>query len=322
MKKISTIVPVFNTERYVRSCIDSIISQTYSNWELILVDDGSQDNSLSILREYEKRDLRIKVIHQNNSGPGIARNTGIKQAIGDYIVFVDADDLIKPNYFEQLSKETADIVFIDIDQVDENLNILREEHMSSYMSLSKDEFLRWQMTGKILWGGVRKAVKKELLYKNNILFTDHQVGEEAVYSFLLLFHAKTVSFINGSVYLYVHRQGSQSDTKKDDPWGDIVSVLKKKTIELNVYEIFANTLNAFVITATVVSLDKSAHNYSYREYRIKAIDRINRCKQDIDKNYYIDYKSMPIKVILTYPLIKYCMPKLFFLVSKLYMLIR
>ena len=192
---ISAIIPVYNTEMLVGRCIDSVLAQTFPDWELILVDDGSKDGSLNVLKEYEKKDSRLKVFHQENAGPGLARNTGIKKAKGDYIVFFDSDDVIKQDYFEKLSKETAEVVFIDINQVDEHFNILHEEHMSDYRSLSKDDLIRGQMTGKILWGGVRKAVKRELLQKNRIEFTEHKIGEEAIYSFLLLHHASSFSFI-------------------------------------------------------------------------------------------------------------------------------
>ena len=138
--KISTIVPVYNTEKYVGRCIDSIISQTYPDWELILVDDGSTDGSLNIIESYAKKDPRINVIHQKNEGPGMARNSGIVQATGEYIVFIDSDDVIRPDYFEKLSKETAAVVFIDIDQVDEYYHILHKEHMSDYQALSKAMF--------------------------------------------------------------------------------------------------------------------------------------------------------------------------------------
>lgn len=150
---ISAIVPVYNTEKLIGRCIDSVIAQTYPDWELILVDDGSTDGSINVLREYETKDSRIKVIHQDNLGPGLARNKGIENTVGDHIVFIDSDDVIKTNYFEKLSHETADVVFIDIDQVDEDFSVLREEHMSDYQSLSKDALLRSQMTGKFPWGG-------------------------------------------------------------------------------------------------------------------------------------------------------------------------
>lgn len=149
---ISAIVPVYNTEKLVGRCIDSVISQTYPAWELILVDDGSTDGSLGVLKQYETNDSRIKVIHQENAGPGLARNKGIQNASGDYIVFIDSDDIIKPDYFEKLSHETADVVFIDIDQVDEDFHVQRKEYMSGCQSLSKENLHRSRMTVKYPWG--------------------------------------------------------------------------------------------------------------------------------------------------------------------------
>lgn len=154
--KISVIIPVYNAEKYLRKCVESVIAQTYTDWEMILVDDGSNDGSADIIDEYAGKDTRIRTIHQENAGPGVARNAGIRNALGEYIVFLDSDDMVTPDYFEKLSRETADVVFIDIDQVDEHMNILCEEHMSNYRMLSKDDFLRNQLTGKILWGGYEK----------------------------------------------------------------------------------------------------------------------------------------------------------------------
>ena len=137
--KISAIVPVYNSEKYIERCVNSVSQQSYSNWELILVDDGSTDNSYDILCKLKESEPRIKVLHQKNSGPGIARNAGLSTATGDYIVFIDSDDVIKPDYFEKLSHETADVVFIDINQVDEDFRVQRKEHMSDYQSLPKDD---------------------------------------------------------------------------------------------------------------------------------------------------------------------------------------
>lgn len=301
---ISAIVPVYNTERLVGRCIDSVIAQTYPEWELILVDDGSTDESFEVLKKYESDDARIKVIHQDNAGPGPARNKGIENASGDYIVFIDSDDVIKPNYFEKLSHETSDVVFIDINQVDEDFNVLNEEHMSDYHKLSKDDFLRGQMTGKILWGGVRKAVKSELLLKNKIRFTEHKVGEEAIYSFLIMYYAKSFSFISGSVYEYVNRAGSQSDTKDDDPWGSVAVALKEKVMQMGVYEQYADTINAFIATAAVVSLDKMTGKYVGGEYRRRAKERLHGFRQEMDKSFPVDLKHMDIRVKVMYPFLR------------------
>ena len=312
--KISAIVPVYNSERYIERCVDSIITQIYQNWELILVDDGSTDNSLSILREYENSDSRIKVIHQENAGPGIAINTGVSYATGDYIVFVDSDDRISADYFDFLSKKTEDVVLIDVDQVDENFQVLKTEHMSCYKNLSKDAFLRQQMTGKINWGGVRKAVKKDLLLNNKIEYSNHKIGEESIYSFLVLWYAKSFSFIDRPVYDYVNRLGSQSDLPVDDPWGDVAIALKQKIVEMGLYTDFANTINAFLITATAVSLDKMALKYGYRIYRKLAKKRIKAMRNSIDLQYSIDFTSLDIKSIALYPFLKMgCVTPVYFI---------
>jgi len=101
--KISIIVPVYQVEKYLRRCLDSIVNQTYKNLEIILIDDGSKDNSPAICDEYAKKDDRIKVLHQKNQGSSVARNQGLDVAIGKYIGFVDSDDWIEPNMYEELS---------------------------------------------------------------------------------------------------------------------------------------------------------------------------------------------------------------------------
>ena len=92
--KISVIIPVYNAENYVSRCIESVLAQTYNDWQMILVDDGSKDKSLEICQKYADADNRISVMHQENAGPGIARNAGIAEASGSYVVFIDSDDYI------------------------------------------------------------------------------------------------------------------------------------------------------------------------------------------------------------------------------------
>ena len=128
--KISVIVPVYNAANYIAKCIQSVQNQTFSSWELILIDDGSQDNSLDIIRRFAIEDDRIKVIHQENSGAGMARNNGIENAIGDYIVFLDSDDYISEKYLSLLSSHNEDVVFIDVEAVDEGGNVVRREYLS------------------------------------------------------------------------------------------------------------------------------------------------------------------------------------------------
>ena len=113
MAEVSIIVPVYQVEKYIRQCIDSILAQTFTDFELILVDDGSKDRSGQICDEYAGMDKRVKVIHQKNSGAAAARNSGMDQAIGDYFLFVDSDDYVVPTVveclYEKAVKEKADI---------------------------------------------------------------------------------------------------------------------------------------------------------------------------------------------------------------------
>ena len=112
-KLVSVIIPAYNIEDYIGRCLDSIISQTYKNLEIIVVDDGSRDYTGEILDNYAKKDRRIKVIHKENGGVSSARNKGIEAAEGDYIGFIDGDDLIEPGMYKTLvdllEEENADI---------------------------------------------------------------------------------------------------------------------------------------------------------------------------------------------------------------------
>ena len=102
MNKVSIIVPIYNTEKYLKACLDSIINQTYQNLEIILIDDGSTDNSGKIIDDYAKKDKRIKAIHQKNAGQSAARNRGLKEASGEYISFIDSDDKVDRNFIKYL----------------------------------------------------------------------------------------------------------------------------------------------------------------------------------------------------------------------------
>ena len=114
MPKISVIIPVYNTENYLKECLNSVINQTFKDIEIICVNDGSTDNSLSILEEYARTDSRIKIINQKNQGVSSSRNNGIKSARGEYIMFLDSDDLYKPDLcekvVEKIDSQSPDIV--------------------------------------------------------------------------------------------------------------------------------------------------------------------------------------------------------------------
>lgn len=290
--KISVIIPVYNAENYVGRCIESVQAQTYEDWQLILVDDGSTDNSLAICQKYAEKDKRIGVKHQENAGPGIARNVGINEAIGQYVVFIDSDDYIEKEYFQLLSEHDEDVVFINVRNVDEEGRVVKEDFMAKNKQLSKDTILRRQMTGKIDWGGVRKALKISVLSVNNISYTNHKIGEEALYSFQVLCYAKSVAFIDRPLYNYVQRGNSQSHLRMDDPWGGVALAMKEKVTAMGLYPKFADTINAFLLTASAVSAHCLAKNYSLTAY----LTKVKKCRKHlveaIDKEYPIDSGNM------------------------------
>ena len=109
MNKYSFIVPVYNTEKYLNKCLDSILNQTYKNFEVIIINDGSPDNSINIIKDYQARYNNIIVIDEENGGLSVARNNGIKAATGNYLIFVDSDDYVELDLLENIEKEIEDV---------------------------------------------------------------------------------------------------------------------------------------------------------------------------------------------------------------------
>lgn len=295
MIKITVIIPIYNAEKYIRRCIKSVQCQSYPHWQMILVDDGSKDNSLEICQQYASMDDRIQVIHQENAGAGAARNTGLAKAVGEYIVFIDSDDYIDKDYFKLLSVHLEDVVFIDVEAIDEDGNVVRKEYMSDYKHMSKDDFMRAQMTGMINWGGVRKVVKRVIIESHNIRYSKHKVGEEALFTYASVFHSNTIGFIEKPVYFYVQRSDSLSHSPLDDPWSEVAHALKNKTIENGSYAKYADTINAFILTAAAVSSDRLAAKYNRDEYRRRVNHLYNFLKDNLDSSYPIDFQHMSFK---------------------------
>ena len=183
--KISIIVPVYNVEQYLPQCIESIINQTYQNLQIILVDDGSPDNSGRICDEYAEKDLRIKVIHKENGGVGSARNEGINYALGEYIYFVDADDYLESELIDicmnTIIKQYPDMLIFGFNKVDKNgLNkkpVIPPAYSINDLSTEKDALadIFCSGTGLAVWD---KLIKTKLIKDNNILFDNKKRGED------------------------------------------------------------------------------------------------------------------------------------------------
>lgn len=300
MNIYSIIIPVFNAEKTLRRAIDSVINQTYINWELILVNDGSIDNSKEIIENYSKRDQRIKAINQKNVGPGLSRNAGIEIAKGDYITFLDADDYYDNDYLECIEKITnnsqMDVVFVDFYDEDSTGKILGNSSIYSYRDLSIKDFLCLQMTGLISWGPVVKAVHKDII--KSCKFNDLEVGEEAIYSFDVVNKAKKIGFVEKPKYHYIRNINGQHKKGGLDPWWSVVETMKKHLIELGCYSDFETNINSFALRALCINIYRCACTSRWKT----AVENIKKAYHKYSDNYElnkvykksIDNKSMVV----------------------------
>ena len=215
-KLVSVIIPVYNVERYLKKCIDSILNQTYKNLEIILVDDGSTDCSSKICDEYAKNDTRILVIHKANGGQSEARNIGISESKGEYIFFVDSDDYIEYNAIETMleiaENKNADMVIADIYSVNEKGEILNEgkgQYTFQNESLFSAEEAA-QAFAELDWGPWNKLYKRSV--HKNIYFPKGKIHEDEAIMFQLFERCDKIVYTNVRLYNYLQREGSTTST--------------------------------------------------------------------------------------------------------------
>ena len=218
MLKISVIVPVYNVEKFLPFCIESIINQTYKDLEIILIDDGSTDTSLAICNEYSKKDKRIKVIHQENHGLSHARNTGIENASCDYLSFIDADDIISPYFYEYLmnlmQKNNVDIVQCSVVKI--NQDDVANYHFSDTLNKNfhfldsvtalhnlHDENLQTCMESIVTWNKLYKASLFD-----DIRFPVGKIHEDEFTTYKLLCKCDSIVYCDAILYGYVQRKSS------------------------------------------------------------------------------------------------------------------
>lgn len=213
MAKISIIVPVYNVEKYLSKCIDSILNQSFKDFELILVNDGSTDNSGKICDEYKKNNTNITVIHKKNGGLSSARNTGLSICKGEYIAFIDSDDYIHPKMFEVLYNNlilyAADISICDYERVIEKTENKVEEInnivVKQYDNIEAIERLYTEDNAKFIIC-CNKLYKRELF--NNIKFENGKYHEDEYIIPKILYKCKKVIFNDCKLYYYLIRPGS------------------------------------------------------------------------------------------------------------------
>ena len=235
--KISIIVPVYNTEKYLRPCLDSILSQTYKDFEAILVDDGSKDQSGAICDEYSQRDPRFVVVHKHNEGVAKARITGFEHSQGEMITFIDSDDYVSPEYLEKLSKsileDDADMAVCWHYDVNASTNAIRSIKTTSGFFegeeikrfISERYFLDRSLGRRkfgipvSLWG---KMIKREYVMKGLTDAIGLWFGEDQIALFSTLYRINKLAIIPDTLYYYLHYDGQTTKQYNYSLWESLI----------------------------------------------------------------------------------------------------
>ena len=232
--KVSVIIPVYNVEKYLSKAIESVISQTLKDIEIILIDDGSTDKSYSIIQSYATKDNRIRVLKQKNSGQSSARNKGIELSRGKYLYFIDSDDFIDNDYIEHLvntaEKENADVV------VNSNIYIIKyQKKYNIFKNINnKDEsFINKYIIKKYstIW---YKLYKREIQKKYDIFFdNDIKVGEDGIFNIFFFSKSNNIIFISPNSFYYYNKTNNNS----------ILTLAEYKTFFDNTFNVITKTYN-------------------------------------------------------------------------------
>lgn len=226
MPQVSVIVPVYNAEKYLAECVDSILAQTLRDIEVILVDDGSTDSSPAMCDAYAEKDCRVKVIHKSNGRAASARNAGLKIAQGEYIAFVDSDDWIAPEMYEKMLAAGADVCLCDY------VRFQGEKEFPFTQSNIREGFydkeqIRKEVYPHLVMDGIEYPItisnwalliRRKIIAENQLSYReDIHVSEDALFGSEVLYCADTFSYLKGEcLYHYRITQGSASSTYK--PW--------------------------------------------------------------------------------------------------------
>lgn len=283
---ISIIVPVYKVENYINRCIDSILKQTYTNFELILVDDGSPDNCPEICDTYAKMDSRIEVIHKKNGGLSNARNIGLKKAQGDYVLFVDSDDFIEKDtceiFINLTNQYDVDIVTGEVQQIYKGKKIIIKNGIANNRIYSGIEYFEMQLKNNLYATlVVRNLYKREFLKNNSLFFTPGIYHEDVEWIPKVFLKAQKVISSGYCFYHYAIREDSITTQKsKDKSSKDMITICTITLINL-CDEISDNNFKVLFKGKYIV------HNYLWTAFHNYKYFITN--KNELDRNFPIKY---------------------------------
>ena len=284
---ISVVVPVYNVEKYLKKCVDSILNQTYKNLEIFLVDDGSLDNSGSICDEYAKKDKRIIVVHKANGGLSDARNVAIDQATGKYITFIDSDDYVALDMIEflyrNIKENNAEISTCMYQNFWENqelqLDKLEQPSINVFDNQQALELMLYQKNCTTsAWG---KLYLTKLF--EGIRYPFGKICEDLDTTYLLFAKAKKIVISNCKKYYYLQRQNSIINSKFNEKRMDALDFARKETsyIESNFNEIIPSAINREFMEAIFVLCQFPFKDQQYQHYYQSLKDTVKRTRKTV-----------------------------------------
>ena len=259
MPFVSLIIPIYNAEKYLRRCLNSAMEQTWKNMEIILVNDGSTDQSLAICQEYQMLDSRFRIINKENTGVSDSRNQAIAAARGDYLQFMDSDDWLTPDATEILvetaNKLDCDLVIADFYRVDKTV-FTEKQHIRERGLLTREQYAEYMMQDPadfyygVLWN---KLYRKEIITENNLsMDTSLRWCEDFLFNLRYIRHAERFAAVQAPIYYYMKRKGSivSTDWKKANAVllkFHLLKEYKELYQSMGLYEENELKINAFVL---------------------------------------------------------------------------
>ena len=305
---ISVIVPIYNSEKYMKKCIDSILSQTYSNFELILVDDGSTDDSSNICDEYSSLDERVIVIHKKNGGVSSARNRGIKEAKGDYISFVDSDDYLDDNF---LSMAIKNIKNVDMYLSGLSMEFFEDEKIIKTINYnqSKSEIMNIQGLFNNLeltypqiciCGPWCKLYITKIIKTNNLLFDESiSLGEDTLFNLNYFKFVKKVYFDQNSYYHYRRGNSESLFSKYNANIYEIhIKVYDKMRKLMNEKKCSQESMKRFENLYTSLLIGCIHHVFRFSKKRTDRINVINKVVNNECIKYFAETNNFKNKIIV------------------------
>ena len=299
--ELSIIVPVYNVEKYLEECLDSILKIKNINYEVLIINDGSPDNSQKIIDEYYKKDSRIKFFIKENGGLSSARNYGLERAQGEYIWFVDSDDLVVASEFEKFFIEAINS---KKDFILGNCSTFKDGEKISYKELNEKE-IKYSESKEVVYSEIEKLptvwrgiYKNKFLKEKNVKFKDKITNEDVLFNYLILNRTKKISYIDITFYLYrKNREGAITSSNCDKFYKDKIlvanllakdNIIINKDIFLRKYPIKLYLMGAYDLKERDISVEKNL-------WKIKGIFIFKlRAKFKLWKKTYI-YKMYSIK---------------------------